>query len=304
MATPAAAKEMDRGRELLASEASRVQARLQLEFRRNPQDGTTFLAQSYQEPPLKVVRAFPLQDGSALVHLHNVSGGLLGGDHFTQQIHAGSGARVQVTTTGATRIYRHRPENSPTTQSNEIVVGDNAFLEYLPDATIPFARSRYRQQTRVRLDDGAGLFWWEILAPGREARGELFQYHQLEVKTRITALGKVVAAENLSILPALREPYSLARFGNYRYLATFYICRVGLDAKAWRTAEDHIREVTASLTRPGETLWGVSSLVAHGIVVRCVARGGREILPGLYAVWSAAKRHLYGLEAIPPRKVN
>ena len=27
-----------------------------------------------------MVRAFPLEDGAALVHLHNVSGGLLGGD--------------------------------------------------------------------------------------------------------------------------------------------------------------------------------------------------------------------------------
>jgi urease accessory protein len=58
------------------------------------------------------------------------------------------------------------------------------------------------------------------------------------------------------------------------------------------------------MTRRGEILWGVSSLVAHGLVVRCLARGGREVLPGLQAIWRSAKRHLYDREAIPPRKVN
>jgi len=44
--------------------------------------------------------------------------------------------------------------------------------------------------------------------------------------------------------------------------------------------------------------------VAHGLAVRCLARHGREVMPGLQAVWSTAKLHLYGQAAIPPRKVN
>jgi urease subunit gamma len=68
--------------------------------------------------------------------------------------------------------------------------------------------------------------------------------------------------------------------------------------------EDRLRELAASMTRHGEILWGVSSLVAHGLVVRCLARSGREVLPGLQAIWGSAKRHLYDREAIPPRKVN
>ena len=304
MATPAATKAVEQGRESLGLRPPSVQARLRLEFSRNPVNNHTILAESYQEPPLQVVRAFPQQDGSALVHLHNVSGGLLGGDHLTQQIHVGRGARVQVTTTGATRIYRQRPECAAATQRNQITVEANAILEYLPDATIPYAGSRYLQETFVRLEKGAGLFWWEMISPGREARGELFQYREFAVKTRITVEGKTITAENLSMQPAVREMSSLSRLGNYRYLATFYVCRAGLEANAWRGTEDHLREVTSSMTRPGEILWGVSSLVAHGLAVRCLARHGREVMPGLQAVWSTAKLHLYGQAAIPPRKVN
>jgi hypothetical protein len=151
-----------------------VAASMRLDFERDAMSGRTVLAASHQEPPLKVVRAFGVEDGAALVHLHNVSGGLLGGDRLQLAVHVGAGARVQVTTTGATRIYRARAEALPTLQSNEIAVAENGLLEYLPDAVIPFAGARFSQRTTIRLAAGAGLFWWEVLAPGREAHGAIW----------------------------------------------------------------------------------------------------------------------------------
>jgi urease accessory protein len=283
---------------------SRVHATMQLDFARDITASNTFLAASSQEPPLKVVRAFTLEDGTALVHLHNVSGGLLGGDSLRFRVNLAREAFAQITTTGATRIYRHCPEFSPTTQCNEFVVGEGALLEYLPDPTIPFAGANFLQRTSIGLSAGAGLLWWEILAPGREASGELFEYKQFEMRTCVTAIGRKIAEENICLRPQNRDVLSLARLGPYRYVATFYICRVGVDVNSWRTAENHLRTLTTGLTRPGEVLWGISSLAAYGLVVKCVARRGQEVLPGLHAVWRAAKLYLYGREAIPPRKVN
>jgi len=287
-----------------SSAPNRAQAQLRLSFSLDSASGRTILAESFQEAPLRVVRAFGLEDGTALAHLHNVSGGLLDGDRLAMQVNLASGATVQLTTTGATRIYRNREGLSATTQCNEVSVGAGALLEYLPDATIPFAGSRYAQRTSIELAEGASLFWWEIIAPGREASGELFEYEEFAMNTRVSALGRKIAAENLCLRPRQGSVSSLARLGHYRYSATFYICRVGLEPRAWRDAENVLRETTNALTRPGEILWGVSSLVAHGLIVRCLARNGREVLPGLHAIWRSAKRHLYGREAIPPRKVN
>jgi urease accessory protein len=283
---------------------SRARALLRLTFSRDSASGKTFLEDSFQEAPLKVVRAFTLEDGTALAHLHNVSGGLLGGDHLVMQVNLASGAKVQLTTTGATRIYRNREGFSATTQCNEVSIGEGALLEYLPDATIPFGGARYLQRTSIDLAAGAGMFWWEILAPGREARGELFEYEEFAMRTRVSVLGRRIAAENLCLRPKRENVSSLARVGHYRYASTFYICRVGLKAGAWHGAEDRLRELTAGMTRSGEILWGVSSLVAHGLIVRCLAVNGREVLPGLQAIWRRAKRHLYDQDAIPPRKVN
>jgi urease accessory protein len=286
------------------SERGRARALLRLNFSRDSASDKTILEDSLQEAPLKVVRAFMLEDGTALAHLHNVSGGLLGGDHLTMQVNLASGAKVQLTTTGATRIYRTREGFSATTQCNEVSLGEGALLEYVPDATIPFGGARYLQRTSIDLAAGAGMFWWEIVAPGREARGELFEYEEFAIRTRLSSLGRRIAAENLCLRPNDKKASSLARLGHYRYAATFYICRVGLEAGAWRGTEDKVRELTTAMTRRGEILWGVSSLVAHGLVVRCLAISGREVLPGLQAIWRSAKRHLYDREAIPPRKVN
>jgi len=284
--------------------SSRVRARIALDFRRDPSSGHTVLAASSQAPPLRVVRAFPLEDGSALAHLHNVSGGLLGGDCLALSVGVGAGASVQLTTTGATRIYRSPANSSQTTQETEITVAQDALLEYVPDPLIPYAGACFSQRTTIHLAHGAGLYWWEILAPGREARGEVFEYERVEMRSELTALGRRIGAERVRLEPRRRELGSLARLGACRYWATFYICRVGPEFGVWLAAEHRLREVTRELTHPGRARWGISTLAAHGLVVRCLARHGRDVLPGLHALWSVSKLLLFGREAVPPRKVN
>jgi urease accessory protein len=288
----------------LSAVADRVSGSLTLDFKRDPLSGDTVLAASAQEPPLRIVRPFRLEDGSALVHLHNLSGGLLGGDCLRMSINLAAGASVQLTSTGATRVYRARENSAASSQINHFSIGENGLLEYVPDAIIPFAKSRFRQQTAIDIEMGGGLFYWEILAPGRSARGEVFEYECVQLKTNVNANGRVIAAENVRLQPQFRGLTALARLGPYRYWTTFYIARVGIGAGAWREAEQKLREVIDCFHRPGEALWGVSTLPAHGLVVRAIAKSGSEILRNLRTIWTEAKQLLYGREAIPPRKVN
>jgi urease accessory protein len=281
-----------------------VRASLQLRFEVDVESSRTFLKENVQEPPLKVVRAFQHEDGTALVHLHNVSGGILGGDQLSLSVEVGPAANVLLTTTGATRVYRSSGKASSASQHNKMSVAEDGLLEYLPDELIPFGGARYLQDTVVKLEAGAGLFWWEIVTPGREARQEIFEYEKLETRARIEAQCRLIAAEAICLSPVDHEMSALARLGPYRYFATFYICRAGIDAKSWRNLENILVEVVHRRTCQGKILWGVSSLVSDGLVVRCVSRNGREILPGLRELWSRAKVYLYGREAILPRKVN
>lgn len=288
----------------IASGARTVRGSLTLDFQRDPISGSVFLASSIQEPPLRVVRPFHLEDGSVLVHLHNVSGGLLGGDELRTSVNLGAGASVQITSTGATRIYRSRADEATTTNLNQFKVGENALLEYVPDAIIPFANARFQQVTTIDLDVGAGMFWWEILAPGRSARGEVFEYDCVEMHTTVRAGGCSIAAEKVRLRPRRGELSAAARMGPYRYWVTFYVVRVGCETGAWLSAEEKLRETLRAFHKHGETLWGVSTLAAHGLAVRGLSRQGCDLLPTLRNIWTAAKLLLYGRAPIWPRKVN
>ncbi len=286
-----------------AESTTRVHGQLCLRFEARGDRNQTILAESKQQLPLRIVRAFQLDDGGALVHLHNLSGGVLGGDHLDVTVEAGPRAVAQVTSTGATRIYRSRKNAEPAEQRLQIRVEDDGLVEYLPDQLIPFAGSRYRQETRIELGANAGLFWWETVAPGREARNEMFAYDLLQLKTWISALGQPIAIEHMRIEPARRSIFSLARLGVYAYFSTFYICRVGIESSRWLELERLLGELAGQLSRPSQIVWGASSLRAHGIVIRVLSVSGREITQRLPEFWRVAKLFLYDREAVLPRKV-
>jgi urease accessory protein len=280
-----------------------VVGRLGLRFACQQDRHQTRLVASEQSPPLRVVRAFSQQDGAALVHLHNLSGGILGGDQLTLDVDIEPQASVQLTTTGATRLYRCRPGTPAAEQTTTIQVQRGGLLEYLPDPLIPFAGSRYHQQTTIELAEDAGLFWWETIAPGRTARGELFAYDQLHISTKITSQGRPLALERYTLEPQQQRLASLARLGPYTYFCSMYICRVGLNAASWLKLERTLNTLAYQISTPESIVWGVSSLVAHGLVVRGVSCQGYTIAGGLTKFWQEAKLALYGREAIPPRKV-
>ena len=227
----------------------------------------------------------------------------MGGDHLELAVEVGPGAIAQVTSTGATRIYRSRKNAEPAQQKLQARVEGDGLAEYLPDQLIPFAGSRYRQETRIELGAKAGLFWWETVAPGREARDEMFAYDLLQLKTWISAQGQPIAIEHMRIEPARRSIFSLARLGPYAYFSTFYICRVGIESSRWLKLEKLLGELAAQLSQPSRTVWGVSPLRAHGVVVRALSVSGREITRHLPEFWRVAKLFLYDREAVLPRKV-
>lgn len=283
---------------------SRADGVLDLAFSCGPQLGTrTRLHVRSQQPPLRVIRAFPQTDGGVLTHLHNVSGGILGGDQLTVSATLGESTQVQLTSTGATRVYRHRAGYVDATQTTQLAVGPHALLEYLPDPLIPFAGARYRQQTTIDLADGAGLFYWEVVAPGREAHDESFAYESVNLSLDITVQNEPILIERMALQPTVQPLTSLARLGAYRYFGTFYICKVGVPPKQWLELEAQLMALANQRTLPETILWGVSTLPAHGLTVRTLSMNNRDISEGLIHFWNAAKQALYGKEAVLPRKV-
>lgn len=256
-----------------------------------------------QDSPWKVVRAFAAPGGSRLVHLHNVSGGVLAGDRLSLDVDVKPGAAAQITTTGATRLYRHRTGAADSEQHARFSVGDGALLEYLPDAVIPFADSRHIQRTEIRLGRGASLYWWEVLAPGRLAAGERFAFERLRVDTAIYTGSRPVLREDFLLEPRRNDLTAMARISEYSYLASLYILQEGKPAAFWRSLEDQLTEIAGCRTVPGHTIWGASTLAGDGVMVRGLSRTGCFLHEALVEFWKAARLTVTGAEAVPPRKL-
>lgn len=250
-----------------------------------------------------MVRGFRTASGETLAHVHNVSGGILDRDSLSFEVEVGPGAQAQVTSTGATRVYRSRTPDCRASQSMRVSVASNAYLEYLPDQLIPFAGSRFDQTARVELDRGGSLIWWDRVAPGREASDEIFRFESLTSRFELIAEGQPVALEQWTLTPLLQRMDSIARLGPFRHFASCYVCRAGEPASYWKAFESKMQVVADQLSG-SEILWGVTSLRAHGLVIRGVAIGGRALASGLVEFWKAAKWILCGRVATLPRKVH
>jgi urease accessory protein len=261
-----------------------------------------------QDPPWKVVRAFRQPGAGVLVHLNNVSGGVLAGDRLALDVTVHAGAIAQITTTGATRLYRHRAGSADSEQVLTFSVGENARLEYLPDPLIPYSGSRHTQRTKIRLESGAALFWWETLAPGRQASGESFAFERLRIESEVRlkierTRSRPLLREDFLLEPAKRPLAVTARMREYSYVSSLYVCQDGRPASFWRALEDELNDAAAHRTRRSEAIWGASTLVSDGVMVRGLSASHRFIPAALTDFWRLTRRAVTGEDPVPPRKI-
>lgn len=152
-------------------------AHLRLRF--EPRGDRSILAVMERRAPLLVQKALYCDEGMPglpVVFIITNSGGVLQGDRYTMDFAVAPGACGHVTTQAATKI--HEMDANHAVQTQEIVLEDGAYLEYLPEPVIPFARSRFLTRTRVRIAPTATLLYAETLMGGRKyyGDGELFRF--------------------------------------------------------------------------------------------------------------------------------
>jgi urease accessory protein len=237
------------------------------------------------------------------VHLNNVSGGVLAGDRLALDVEIQAGAAAQITTTGATRLYRHRAGSADSEQRARFLVGDGALLEYLPDPVIPYAGSRHTQRTEIRLGRGSTLFWWEVLAPGRLAAGERFAFERLRVQTEVYAETRPVLREDYLLEPGKKDLHATARMFEYSHTASLCAVKEGRPPAFWRALEDRLNEIAQERTRHGQAVWAASTLASDGVIVRGVSISGCFLHETLIEFWRTARLAITGEDAVPPRKI-
>lgn len=169
-----------------------------LDLRFDVAGNRTRLAARSHSGPLMVQRPFyPEADGTCHVYLLHPPGGLAGGDELDIAIHAGTAARVVLTTPGATKFYRSTHGRS--VQRVSFDIGENAVCEYLPQETILFDGADADIAMRATLATGATFVGWEFLCLGRPAARERFESGTVSQRVEIRRAGRLVRFERFGL---------------------------------------------------------------------------------------------------------
>ncbi len=233
----------------------------------------------------------PIQlDDSACIYtpLLNPSGGLVGGDRLSVRATLGPDTHVLFSTPSANRVYRSLAETA--VQTSELTVGSGAILEWIPDVTIPFAGSRFRQAVHVTLAPGATVLLWDAIASGRVARGERWAFTSLENEIRIvTASGRSVL-ERYALAPSA---HGVGRAAAWDYVGSLYLIGDGVDAARWKQIDAQLATILDA--RPGTVMGGVSEPAVPGLAVKLVAKSAPDLNDTLDELWQAIRLTLWSL---------
>ena len=126
-----------------------------------------------------------------------------------------------MTTQSANKIYRM--EKNCAIQDNVIRLDSGAYLEFVPEPNIPFGGSRFFQSTSIYLKKDSTLFYWDIIYPGRYARGEEFAYDIYSSSLDIFLDEEQALADTVMIEPGRNDPRSPGVLGKGRFAANLYV---------------------------------------------------------------------------------
>ena len=179
-------------------------------------DGVSYISRQDFRVPVHIGKGHPDQ-GALVLNIANPTAGFFDGDRIDTDICVDAGAKLVLSTPAASRVYRTR-SGIAATNFQKFSVGEGAFLEWIPEAFIPHAGASYRQSTQIDLEESSTLLFFEWLAPGRVASGEIFAYRKLRWEFDLRIGGRLTARERFSLQPedeslaALKEAFPAAHY--------------------------------------------------------------------------------------------
>ena len=241
---------------------------------------TVLSGQSFRAPYHVSKPYWDADAGALLVQVVNPTAGILKGDSLESDIAVGRGAALLVTAPSASRVFKMKDGSAECRQ--RFTVAKGGWLEVLPEPLVPHRGSRYGQATRIEVEPGGGLFFADLLMPGRIAhRNEAWEWDRLCLETEVRLAGELILRERfdtagteLKALAALAGSGPKACFGNAVLIAegeaawweavrALHGDGVWLGVSALRRGGWSIKFVTADSIRLRETLKGLRTILAE-----------------------------------------
>ena len=271
---------------------------LDLELQKN-NTGKTVITKQFFQTPLQIQRALYLENSlpeMAYLFVVSPSGGILQGDRYRTDLLLKNNAKAHITTQGATRVYSM--DSNSASQIVNITVGENCYLEYIPDQIIPYKNSRYYQKVNLKVHENSTLIYSEILTPGRVAMGESFEYDICYLRTHCKNQDKKIRfLENTKIEPKKQRLKDFGILGEYNSVGTVYIL----------TRKENVADLENSINMAIRNIDGVSvgtSLLPEnsGIIIRILGNKTDNIFEVIFKTLEISRRKILGASFSKTRK--
>ncbi len=194
-------------------------------------DGVPFISEQSFRAPIHLSKSH-IDHGCLVQSIVNPTAGFFDGDRLESNVHVAAGANLVLSTPSASRVYRTRSGKAAVSYQ-KFSVDENASLEWIPEPFIPHAGARYAQQTEIHLHPSASLMFFDWIAPGRVAMGEVFSYQELRWEMDLTLDETLIARERYHLRPDDHSLEALkAKFPAAHYLSVY---AAGKMAANWPT---------------------------------------------------------------------
>ena len=213
-------------------------------------------------------------------------GGIAGGDRLNIRASVGPGAWAQLTSPGAAKWYRAA---GPAYQTVELNVAAGATLEWLPQETIVFSAARAELSTRIELEGDARLFYWDMVALGRQASDEHFDLGHFQSQLDIRRDGQLLWHERQRIVGGDGLLHSPIGLDGHPVFATLLVTG---------DISPELLETCRSLPHP---VRGDLTQLPGLLVARCLAAEALQARGWLIDLWHLLRPALLGRAALAPR---
>ncbi|MEY8873133.1 urease accessory protein UreD [Haemophilus sp. SZY H57] len=234
-------------------------------------NGKTQLDEYFATPPFKVMTlsayADSWENGLSAMQMSS-SPGLLAGDRVDIQIKLARSTALSLNTQAFSRVQSMN-EDYFAQQNTFIQLEEKSRLFYLPHPLVLHKDSAFKQKTFINMQSGSTLIYGEIVAIGRVANDERFEFRQFSSHLKVQLLQnngqtKPLVLDCIQWQPAQMKLTALSQMEDFSHQGSL----VYLNLQKTPTEVKQIVQTLQQQECEKSLLIGVSQLNEGGLIVR------------------------------------